>query len=332
MADHRCEAPVRATLAPVNDGGREHEGVQAGAGFGRRQFLTGAAATAALVAAGCSSSGGGGGAARTTTTSTASTASSTTLHSAKLASDPFTIGVASGDPLADRVILWTRLVPDPVADDGLGAMGSGPVDVVWEVATDARFTKRVTGGVFTAEADHVHSVHVDAKGLDPATDYYYRFRVGRYTSPVGRTRTLPVDSPDRFALAIANCQMYESGTFAAYRHMTAEDVDLVAHLGDYIYELPGGIGSVVPGRASAPKRTLRELADFRVRYSSYKTDPDLIAVHLRHPFVTMWDDHEVANNYMGDTLPGRVTEAAGRDRKAAAYQAWWEHQPVRRHP
>lgn len=254
---------------------------------------------------------------------------STTLHTAKLAADPFTLGVASGDPLADAVVLWTRLAPHALAADGRGAMADDPVDVVWEVSTSPRFTSLVAGGVETARPEHGHSVHVDATGLDPHTDYHYRFRVGRYTSPVGRTRTLPVGSPKRFSVAIANCQWYETGTYAAYRHLADEDVDLVAHLGDYIYESPGGLLSSVPGRASSPANLLATLGDYRLRYASYKQDPDLLAVHARHPFFATWDDHEVANNYMGDTAPGGATAEHVRTLRAAAYQAWWEHLPVR---
>ena len=302
-------------------------------GIGRRRFLTGAAATAALVAAGCSSSGSdGAGKVASGSTTTTTRATTTTLHAAKLSADPFTVGIASGDPLADRVILWTRLAPQATADDGLGGMPSDKVDVVWEIATDARFTKVVGSGVYTAEPEHVHTVHVDATGLEPATDHHYRFHVGSYTSPVGRTRTLPDGTPKRFAIAIANCQWYETGTYAAYRHMAAEDVDLVAHLGDYIYEAPGGLGAFAPSRSSLPERGVRELADYRIRYASYKQDPDLLAVHARHPFFCTWDDHEVVNNYMGDTAPGTATVQTMQARKAAAYQAWWEHIPARLDP
>jgi alkaline phosphatase D len=297
----------------------------------RRRFLTGSAAAVALVAAGCSDGGSSGtstGASSTTATSAGAGAqSTTTVHTARLAADPFTLGVASGDPLADRVILWTRLAPDALAVDGSGGMAGDPVDVVWEIATDDRFTKVVTSGVFTAEVDHGHSVHVDATGLDPGTDHHYRFRVGDWTSPVGRARTLPDGTPDRFALAVANCQMLETGAFAAYRHLATQDLDLVLHLGDYIYEYPG-----VPGpRMSQPGHAVVTLADYRLRYASYHLDTDLQAAHARFPFVVTWDDHEVANNYMGDVVPGSPS-GGDLDRKAAAYQAWWENLPVRLDP
>lgn len=291
--------------------------------LGRRAFLAGAAASAVAVTAGCSSSDSGSSA---TSTTVARSTTSTTLHTAKLAGDPFTLGVASGDPLTDRVILWTRLAPDPMAGGG-GAMPDSPVDVVWEVATDERFAKAVSSGVYTAEADLAHSVHVDVDGLDPASTFFYRFRVGDWTSPVGRTRTLPDETPDRFRLAVANCQMFETGAYAAYRAMAEEDLDLVVHLGDYIYEYPA-----IPGdRTVEPKTVLASLDDYRLRHASYRLDPHLTTAHARFPFVVTWDDHDVANNYMGDHVPG-LDAAAAKERKAAAYQAFWEHLPMRLDP
>jgi alkaline phosphatase D len=287
----------------------------------RRQFLAGAAATVVGVATGCSDDGGGSG---------SGSATSTTLHTARLTGDPFAMGVASGDPLPDAVVIWTRLAPDPVALDGLGAMPADRVEVTWEVAADDRFASLVTSGVFTAEPDHAHSVHVDVTGLDPATDYHYRFRVGEFTSPVGRTRTLPDGSPRRFGLAVANCQWFEAGYYGAYRHMLDEDIDLVLHLGDYIYEFAGSPGG--PGRTTFPDHVLANLTDYRLRYASYRLDADLQAAHARFPFALTWDDHEVANNYAGDTLPAGGSPATVQDLKAAAYQAWWEHLPVRLDP
>jgi alkaline phosphatase D len=296
----------------------------------RRRFIAGAAATVAGVAAGCSDDGGGGASSTTGPSTTGGSATSTTLHTVQLAGDPFGLGVASGDPLIDAVVLWTRLAPDPVALDGLGAMPAEPVDVIWEVAADDRFTSLVSSGVFTAEAEHAHSVHVDVTGLDPATDYHYRFRVGEFTSPTGRTRTLPDGSPSRFGLAVANCQWFEAGFYAAYRHMAEEDIDLVLHLGDYIYEFAGNPGGT--GRTTLPDHALASLTDYRLRYSSYRLDADLQAAHARFPFALTWDDHEVANNYAGDTVPGGSSPEAVRELKAAAYKAWWEHLPVRIEP
>jgi alkaline phosphatase D len=296
----------------------------------RRRFLTGAAATVVGVAAGCSDGGDGSASSTTAPPATGGSTTSTTLHSARLAGDPFGMGVASGDPLPDSVMLWTRLAPDPVALDGLGAMAADPVDVVWEVATDDRFTAVVASGVFTAEPEHAHAVHVDVTGLEPATDYHYRFRVGEFTSPPGRTRTLPDGTPERFGLAVANCQWFEAGAYAAYRHMLDEEIDLILHLGDYIYEFAGNPGA--SGRSTFPDHPLADLTDYRLRYASYRLDADLRAAHARFPFALTWDDHEVANNYAGDTVPGGTDPQAVRDLKAAAYQAWWEHLPVRLDP
>ena len=291
----------------------------------RRVFLAGAAATVVGLATGCGSGGDDDTAVSTTSTSTPT---STTRRTARLASDPFTLGVASGDPLADAVVLWTRLAPDPLAADGLGAMPADPVDVEWEVAADDRFTSIVRRGVATASPDDAHAVHVDVDGLDPGAELHYRFRVGEFASPAGRTKTLPDGSPRRFALAVANCQWLETGSYAAYRHMLDEPVDLVLHLGDYIYEYPGIEGP----RMAQPARALATLADYRLRYASYKRDPELLAVHARFPFSVTWDDHEVANNYMGDVLPEDPSPEAAVARRAAAYRAWWEHLPVRLPP
>jgi alkaline phosphatase D len=290
----------------------------------RRQLLVGSAALLVVGLAGCSDDDGAGG---TTTTGGGTT---TTRPPPALSGDPFALGVASGDPLPDSVILWTRLAPDPVATDGLGGMPAEAVEVVWEVASNAAFTDVIRRGVTEAEPAHAHAVHVDADGLEPGTDYHYRFTVGEHTSPVGRTRTLPEGSPARFGLAVVNCQWFETGYYAAYRHLLDEDVDLVLHLGDYIYEYAGaGEGA----RSTLPTHQLQSLTDYRLRYASYQLDEDLRSAHHRFPFVLTWDDHEVANNHMGDILlPSDPAPDTGQARKAAAYQAWWEHLPVRLAP
>jgi alkaline phosphatase D len=298
----------------MDDGGTTDDGRRTG-GIGRRELLIGAASLAALAACGSNGDGGGG--------RGDGDASPTTLQTARLGGDPFGLGVASGDPRPDSVILWARLAVDPLAAAGDGAMPPDRVDVRWEVATDERFTAVAAQGVATAEPDDGHSLHVDAGGLDPATDYHYRFTVGEWTSPVGRTRTLaaPGDDTGRFALAIANCQWLDTGRYAAYRHLLDEDLDLVLHLGDYIYEYPGP--------RAVPDRFPESLADYRLRYAAYRSDADLRAAHARFPFVCTWDDHEVANNYMGDTLPEERTPQQVQELKAAAYRAWWEFLPVR---
>lgn len=276
------------------------------------------------LAAGCSGDGGDDSA-----TTTSAGATSTTRPVPELPGDPFQLGVASGDPLADGVVLWTRLAPEPLAADGLGGMPDQAVDVRWEVATDAGFTDVVADGVATADPAFAHSVHAIVDGLEPATDYHYRFTVGTFESPAGKTRTLPDGSPDEFGLAVVNCQWFETGTYAAYRHLLDEPVDLVLHLGDYIYEYPGATEGP---RTSAPDHVLESLSDYRLRYASYQLDPDLQHAHARFPFVLTWDDHEVGNNYMGDVLQSDPDPAVGQARKAAAYQAWWEHLPVRVDP
>ncbi|MEO6989752.1 MAG: alkaline phosphatase D family protein [Aquihabitans sp.] len=293
--------------------------------IGRRQFLTGAAAAAALVAVGCSSDDGGSPA--TSTTSVPVTAPDP-VHAPHLSADPFTLGVASGDPTTDSVILWTRLAPDPLAEDASSGMPDEDADVVWELAVDDRFSTLLAAGVFTTNPAHAHSAHVDVTGLEPGTSYAYRFRYGDWTSPVGQTQTLPDGSPERFAIAVVNCQMFESGRYGAYANLIDEDVDLVMHLGDYIYEYPFGEGD----RKPMPDRWLTELTDYRLRYSSYRTDVHLQAAHARFPFILTWDDHEVANNYMGDVLPGGNDPEKARARKQMAYQAWWENLPVRLEP
>jgi alkaline phosphatase D len=301
----------------MNDGGTPGD-QQMNRGIGRRELLVGAASLAALAACG-GGDGASGGDSGTTTRPT-------TRHTARLAGDPFGLGVASGDPRPDSVILWARLAVDPLAGAGDGGMPADRVDVQWEVAADDRFTAVAARGVATADPDAGHSLHVDAGGLDPATDYHYRFTVGEWTSPVGRTRTLaaPGDRPARFSLAVANCQWLDTGRYAAYRHLLDEDLDLVLHLGDYIYEYPGP--------RAVPDRFPESLADYRLRYAAYRSDGDLQAAHARFPFVCTWDDHEVANNYMGDTLPEDRSTEEVRALKAAAYQAWWEHLPVRLDP
>lgn len=300
---------------------------------GRRRFLIGAAATAAALTAGCGSDDEGSGAAGSgspTSGAGAPAVEPASVEAPAWAEGPlFTLGVASGDPTPEAIILWTRLAVDPTADDGLGGMPDEDVEVAWDLATDAAFEQLVASATVTARAADGHSVHVDATGLTAGTDHWYRFRIGDETSTVGRTRTLPTGSPERFSLAVVNCQLYETGTYAAYRHLLDEELDLVAHLGDYIYEYPGGEGN---GRNSLPNRMLETLGDYRLRYASYKLDPDLAAAHARFAFVATWDDHEVANNYMGDTRPDGADAETVAAQKAIAYRAWWEHLPVRMDP
>ena len=296
-------------------------------GLTRRELLVGTAATAAAVwAAGCSDDDDG---------DDVDAATTTTRPVPRLEGDPFTLGVASGDPRSDSVILWTRLAPDPFAADGEGGMPDDEVDVVWEIATDAAFDAIVASGVEAAIPEHGHCVHAEATGLDAATDHHYRFRVGDFVSPVGRTRTLPTGTPERFGLAVVNCQWFETGQYAAYRHIVDQGgaVDLVVHLGDYIYEFPGAGQPSASERTTLPTHQLMTLADYRLRYASYRQDEHLLAAHARYPFILTWDDHEVSNNYSGAGLRELAGDEGAADaRRTAAYQAWWEHLPVRGGP
>jgi alkaline phosphatase D len=244
---------------------------------------------------------------------------------------PFALGVASGDPLPDRVVLWTRLAPRPL--DG-GGMPDRPTPVLWEVATDERFGDVVSRGAHVAEPRWGHSVHVDATGLRPDSWYFYRFRVGDHLSPVGRTRTAPAADAanQRARFGLASCQNWPNGRYSAYPHLVEEDLDLMLWLGDYIYE-----GATTTGAVRQHDRgTAQTLADYRDRYGLYTSDPQLQAARAAVPWLVLWDDHEVANNYGGDrpspTTAAPADPAAFAARKAAGYQAWWENQPVRLAP
>lgn len=239
--------------------------------------------------------------------------------------DPFTLGVASGDPTPGGVMLWTRLAPRPLEPDyGMNRMRTV---VNWQVATDERFTNVVQEGRATAAPELGHSIHADVQGLDPDRWYFYRFTSGEAQSPVGRTRTAPpADSEAPLRLGVASCQNYEDGLFTAYQHMAAEGLDLVTHLGDYIYEYSGREGRV----RSHANREILAVEDYRIRYAQYKTDEHLRAAHARCPWLVTWDDHEVDNNYAGSIGENGMESAEQvRARRAAAYQAWWEHMPVR---
>jgi alkaline phosphatase D len=242
-----------------------------------------------------------------------------------LAGEPFTLGVASGDPRPESVVLWTRLAPDPVNG---GGMPDVDVPVIWEVALDAAFDQIVRSDFTFATVTLAHSVHVDVDGLAPDSWYFYRFRVGDdWVSPVGRTRTLPAEdsSPAAFRIALASCQNYKDGYYNAHAFLAQEDVDLVAFVGDYIYE--SGINGTVRDH-DGPE--LRNLEQYRNRYALYRSDPNLQAVHHLAPWVMTWDDHEVNNNYAGLMLERGnedVTDVLAL--RAAAYQAYYEHMPLR---
>jgi len=240
--------------------------------------------------------------------------------------DPFTLGVASGEPDDAGFVLWTRLAPKPLDPDG--GLPPEAFEVTWEVAADDGLRDVVRSGRAVATPQLAHSVHVEVDGLEPDRWYWYRFRVGDAVSPIGRARTAPaIDAmPERLRFAFASCSHYEQGLFTAYRHLAEDDPDLAFHLGDYIYEGPGRENLV--RRHAGPK--IRTLADYRIRHAQYKTDPDLQAAHARCPWVVTWDDHEFENNYAAE-----VSEKAGIDpvdfleQRANAYQAYYESMPLR---
>jgi len=230
--------------------------------------------------------------------------------------DTFSLGVASGDPLPNGVVLWTRLAPDPLALDGHGGMAEEPVKVRWEVSKDESFRQVVRRGVELADPESGHAVHAEVSGLAPGRDYYYRFIADGETSPVGRTRTAPPRGArlDKLTFAFASCQSWAGGRYAAYRAMAEEDLDLVVHLGDYVYE----------------RRDTTTLTDFRLLHALYKTSPDLRAAHAAFPFVVVFDDHDVDNDWAGDVSQDNEPVESFLARRAAAFRAYYEHLPLRR--
>ncbi|MGW1346720.1 alkaline phosphatase D family protein [Kribbella sp. NPDC002412] len=244
--------------------------------------------------------------------------------------NPFRLGVASGDPSPDGVVLWTRLAPDPLAEDGSGGMPAQSFGVRYEIAEDERFTRIVRRGAVEATPELGHSVHAEVSRLRPGREYFYRFKTGQAISPVGRTKTAPAyGAPvSRLRLAVTSCQNYPAGYFVAYRDIVAQDPDLVVHLGDYIYEGPSA-GNPAINRAHVPPVEITNLTQYRIRHSQYKTDPALQAAHANLPFLVIPDDHEVTNNY-ADSIGGGDSGAAFLARRTAAYQAYYENMPLRR--
>ncbi|PSL01612.1 alkaline phosphatase D [Haloactinopolyspora alba] len=243
-----------------------------------------------------------------------------------LPDDLFSLGVASGDPLPDGVVLWTRLAPDPLAGGGLPPRAY-PVE--WEVAEDERFSRVVRRGREVALAQFGHSVHVEVDGLRPGADYVYRFRAGGRISPVGRTRTAPAGATSALRFAFASCQNWQDGYFTAYEALAAEDLDFVAFLGDYIYESEPRTTTVRTHEGSGEPTTLEE---YRNRHAQYKSDVHLQAVHAAFPWIVTWDDHEVDNNWADEIPqdPDKQSPAQFRARREAAFQAYYEHMPLRR--
>ena len=242
---------------------------------------------------------------------------------------PFPLGVASGDPQPDGVVLWTRLAPKPLEG---GGMPSARVDVAWEVASDPDFDSIEQKGTERAYPELAHSVHAEVSGLQPGRDYWYRFRVGREASPVGHARTAPAAGAavDRLRFAICGCSHWEFGYFTAYRRMAEEDLDFILHTGDYIYEGRANGGQDPERVRQHLGQNLFSLDEYRTRYAQYKTDRDLRAAHASAPFVMSFDDHEVTDNYAGMFDPAGTPPEVFLLRRAAAYQAYYEHMPLRK--
>jgi alkaline phosphatase D len=243
----------------------------------------------------------------------------------KLPDHPFQLGVASGDPSPDGFVIWTRLAPRPLEG---GGMPADAVEVGWQVAEDEAMTRVVAQGTTVATPDWGHAVHVEVQGLRPERWYWYQFKAAGDTSPVGRSRTLPpADSlPSRLAFAFASCQHYESGLFTAYEHMAREELDLVVHLGDYIYEMPGNAKAM--RKHVGPKLTT--IDDYRNRHAQYKTDAALQAAHAAFPWLVTWDDHEVENNWAGDVSGTGLVREKLMELRATASKVYYEHMPLRR--
>jgi len=244
----------------------------------------------------------------------------------RFSANPFSLGVASGYPSPDGMVLWTRLAPDPYEPGG--GMGRNAVDVKWEMAEDDAMSRIIASGTERADTAWAHSVHVEVRGLRPARPYWYRFIAGDAKSPIGRTRTAPaIDAqPDRLRFAFASCQQYEQGYYGANRHLVQDDPDLVVFLGDYIYESSWGKDHVRHHLRSEP----RTLDEYRTRYAQYKADPDLIAAHAIAPWIVTWDDHEVENDYANDQPENPREQPRFLARRAAAYKAYYEHMPLPR--
>lgn len=241
---------------------------------------------------------------------------------------PFSLGVASGDPVPDGVVLWTRLAPDPLNG---GGMPTASVEVSWEIASDRAFRSVAQQGVAMARPELGHSVHVEVSGLEPAREYFYRFRAGRETSPIGRTRTAPAAGArvDQLRFAVCGCSHYEHGHFTVYRHIAREQFDFVFHTGDYIYEGRANNGQNDTRVREHLGQELYTLVDYRNRYAQYRTDADLRAAHASAPFIVSWDDHETDNDYAGAIDEGNTPPEVFLLRRAAAYQAYYEAMPLR---
>lgn len=245
---------------------------------------------------------------------------------------PFTLGVASGDPAPDGFVIWTRLAPQPLAEDA-GMAGQPAIAVNWQVAEDEGFQRIVQSGEAAALPELGHSVHVEVEGLKPRRPYWYRFTMpGMDASPVGRARTLPEagSTPERIRLGVMGCQNYPTGLFTACGYLAREDdLDAVFHFGDYIYEAAGKDRPGNGGRAHIGPEPMT-LEQYRRRYAQYKTDADLQAAHHSAAFIASYDDHEVSNNWVSDFDQDGTPPEQFALRRIAALQAWYENLPMRR--
>jgi len=248
----------------------------------------------------------------------------------RMAEDPFALGVASGDPAADSVVLWTRLAPRP--KELTYGMTDAPVPVRWEIAEDPQMQRIAEHGEATAQAKAGHAVQVEVHGLKPDREYWYRFTAAGHQSPVGRTRTAPEPGAkvERLRIAYGSCQKWESGFYAAHAHLAAERPDLILFLGDYIYEKAANQNGKDPVVRLHPPVECLDLASYRQRYAWYKADPNLQAAHAAAPWIVTWDDHEVANDYGDDADRTPTSPDVFLKRRAAAYRAYWENMPLRR--
>jgi alkaline phosphatase D len=238
---------------------------------------------------------------------------------------PFLHGVASGDPLEERVVLWTRVTGDAGAPRSFV--------VAWSIAKDPSFARVLASGATVTDESIDHTVKLDPSGLEPGTTYYYRFRALGHDSPIGRTRTAPRSKLARARIAVASCSNYPYGYFNAYAAIASRaDLDLVLHLGDYLYEYANGSygDGTTLDRVPRPNREIVSLADYRERHAQYKTDPDLQEAHRQHAFVAVWDDHEVTNDSWHSGAENHQAEEGDfQQRKAAAQQAYFEWMPIR---
>ena len=246
-----------------------------------------------------------------------------------LSGDPFTLGVASGDPTDQSVILWTRLAIDSLNGGGMPAKD---IEVLWEVSSTDAFDDIVSSGLVTAEERFGHAVHIDVPLSTGESIVFYRFRIGDYVSPIGKTRlSSPSGSTTPIKVAAVSCQNYTDGFYNAYADLVEQSPDLVTFLGDYIYE--SGVGTLDATTVRLHNSDeIKDLVAYRNRYALYRSDPLLQAAHAVCPWVITWDDHEVENNYANLTPQDSADAEGHAARRAAAYQAWWEHMPVRLSP